>query len=343
MSKNPALVVVDDQVDGQWQEDIDAALPQAFADAKVDGRLPARAQHLKVQVGFRELPDGHEVKFKASLTDALLEVFERAAHELGKPLLPPASKNPLDLLRCRARHGDGWSDPITGIERPLWLVLVESCSRHFGVEYVLAVKINTKWAVAPSEKMTPRELLTSFGFDPSQFSLYKPDSTEPLPADTPITLHRGEKFEAQKDGRYGASAKLSRLPRGSQTIEDDLKGLMGAGIDARLLNHAGQNYVEVKGIAVPSPPWSLDNLTLLIAIPATYPTGGLDAFYIELPVSHSSGSVPYQSQTAQIDARLWGLISWHYPTGRPWTPSHDDLSTHIEHCRGALLRRGVTQ
>ncbi|HLG16953.1 MAG TPA: E2/UBC family protein [Blastocatellia bacterium] len=343
MSNKTDSTAVDDLVDGQWLEDIDAALPQAVAEATVDGRLPAKAQHLKVQVGFRELPDGHEVKFKASLTNTLLEVFEWAAQELGKPLLPPASNQPLDLLRCRERHGDGWSEPITGLDRPLWLVLVESCSRHFGIEYVLAVKINTKWAVAPSAKMTPRELLTSFGFDPSQFSLYKPDSTEPLPADTPIPLHRGERFEAQKDGKYGASVMAERPARGSQTIDDDLEGIREAGIDARLLDSNGQKYAEVKGIAVPSPPWSLDRLTLLFAIPATYPTGGLDAFYIELPVSHASGSVPYQSQTAQIDGRSWGLISWHYPTGRPWNPSHDDLSTHIEHCRGALMRRGVTQ
>src|SRR6185436_8438323 len=194
----------------EWLEDIDAALPKTVAEAEVDGRLPAKAQTLKVQVGFRELPHGHEAKFKTSLTDTLLEVFAEGAQQLGKPLLPPGSNHPLDVLRCRERHGEGWSDPITGLERPLWLALAKGCTRHFGVEYVLAVKINTKWAIAPSSTMTPRELLTSFEFDPSQFSLYKPDSTEPLPADAAISLHRGDMFEAQKDGRYGASAAVKR-------------------------------------------------------------------------------------------------------------------------------------
>lgn len=343
MTSDHKSTAVDDALDGQWIEDIDAGLPQAVAAAEIDGRLPSKAQHLKVQVGFRELPHGHEAKFKTSLTDTLLEVFAEGAQQLGKPLLPPGSNHPLDVLRCRERHGEGWSDPITGLERPLWLALAQGCSRHFGIEYVLAVKINTKWAIAPSSTMTPRELLTSFGFDPSQFSLYKPDSTEPLPADTAISLHRGDMFEAQRDGRYGASAAVKRPSRGSQAIEDDVQSAVEAGIDARLVTCTAQKYVEVKRVCVPSPPWSLDKLTLLIAVPASYPAGGLDAFYIELPVSHASDAIPYQSQTAQIDGRSWGLISWHYQPSRPWNPLHDDLSTHIEHCRGALLRRGVTQ
>lgn len=343
MTRGHNSTVVEEDNGGEWLEDLDAALPQAVAEAEVDGRLPAKAQTLKVQVGFRELPHGHEVRFKASLTHTLLEVFEEGAQHIGKPLLPPGSNQPLDVLRCRERHGEGWSDPITGLERPLWLALAQGCMRHFGIEYVLAVKINTKWAIAPFSTMTPRELLTSFGFDPSQFSLYKPDITEPLPADTAISLHRGNTFEAQKDGRYGASATVKRPPRGSQTIEDDVQGVVEAGIDARLVTCTAQKYVEVKRVEVPSPPWSLDKLTLLISVPALYPAGGLDAFYIELPISHASGSVPYQSQSAQIDARSWGLISWHYPASRPWNPLHDDLATHIEHCRGALLKRGVTQ
>jgi hypothetical protein len=343
MTKNIDPAVVDEVVDDQWLEDIDAVLPKPIAAAEVDGRLPAKARLLKVQVGFRELPHGHEAKFKASLTDTLLEVFAEGAHQLGKPLLPPGSNHPLDVLRCRERHGEKWSDSITGLERPLWLALAQGCTRHFGIEYVLAVKINTEWAIAPSTTMTPRELLTSFGFDPSQFSLYKPDSTEPLPADTAVSLYRGDMFEAQKDGRYGASAKPKRPSRGSQTIEDDVEAVEEAGIEARLLSCGGQEYVEVRGAEVPSPPWSLDKLTLLISVPATYPAGGLDAFYIELPVRHASGAIPYQSQTAQIDFRSWGLISWHYQASRPWNPLHDDLSTHIEHCRGALLKRGVTQ
>lgn len=343
MNRDKDTAVVDETLDGLWIEDLDAESPEAIAESKKHGRLPEKAKHIKVQVGFREFPDGHEVKFKASLTDTLREVFERGAKALGETLLPPGSDEPLDRLRTRKRHGNGWSDPISKLERPLWLALAEGITRHFGVEYVLAVKINTKWGVAPSASMTPRELLTSFGLDPSQYSLYRPDGIDPLPADTPLSLKREDMFEAQKDGRYGSSAKSSRPARGSQTIEDDVAALKGAGLEARLLTFGGQKFVEVKGIPAPSPPWSPDKLTILVAIPATYPAGGLDAFYIEMTARHASGSIPYQSQTAQIDGRNWALISWHYTDCRPWNALHDDIFSHIEHCRGALLGRGVKQ
>lgn len=336
-------VVVDELADEQWVEDVDAELPEAVAEGKKHGRLPDKAKRLKVRLGIRELPDGEEVKFQASLTDTLREVFELGAKALDKPLLPTGPAQPLDTLHYRKRRGDGWSDPITDLERPLWLALAEGFTRRLGVEYVLAVKINTKWGIAPSASVTPRQLLTSFGFDPAQFSLYRPDSIDPLPPDTPLSLKRGNMFEAQKDGRYGASMTAVRPPRGSQTIEDDVAALEEAGFKARLFTYSGQKYVEVKGIEAPSPPWSLSSVTILIAIPATYPAGGLDAFYIETTVTHSSGSIPNQSQTAQIDGRSWGLISWHYSSGRPWNPLHDDLTTHIQHCKGAILRRGVTQ
>jgi hypothetical protein len=343
MNKKDEAAVVEDLLDGQWIEDIDAGLPEAVAEARKHGRFPDKFKHIKGRLGIRELPDGHELKFDALLTDTLIEVFERGAQALDKPLLPPGSAHPLDILRCREQQGNGWSDPITHLERPLWLALAEGCSRHFGIEYVLAVKINTKWDIAPSASATPRQLLTSFGFDPAQFSLYRPDSLDPLPPDTPLSIKRGETFEAQKDGRYGASTITTRPRRGSQSIEDDVEALKEAGYEARLFNYGGQKYVEVKGIATPSPPWSLTKVTILIAIPATYPAGGLDAFYIERTVTHANGSIPYQSQTAEIGGRSWALISWHYSNTRPWNPMQDDIATHIEHCRGALLRRGVTQ
>lgn len=331
-------LVIDELAHNHWIEDVDADLPDTVTEGKKHGQLPAEFKQTKVQIGVRELPNGKEVHFKALLTDSLREVFERGAQALGKPLLPPAGAIPLDLLRCRERAGQGWSDPITNLEQPLWLALAGRCSRHFGIEYVLAVKINTKWGIAPSPNATPRELLTSFGFDPSQFSLYKANSSDLLPPDTPLDLKRGDEFEAQKDGRYGAPVETLHPPRGVQTIEDDVEALQEAGINARLFVEGGQKYVEVRGIRVPSPPWSPSKVNILIAVPATYPTGGLDAFYVEMKVQHISGSIPNLQSVVQLDGRSWGLISWHYATNRPWNAQHDDLASHIEHCRGAFLR-----
>ena len=129
-------------------------------------------------------------------------------------------------------------------------------------------------------------------------------------------------------------------PRGLQTIEDDVVTVAAAGFQTRIVTGEGQRYVEVRGLLIPSPPWSKDEATVLIAIPETYPRGGLDAFYLEQSVTQG-GNVPYQQSATTIDGRSWGLISWHYANGKTWNSNHDDLASHIAHCRGFFLSRGV--
>ena len=129
-------------------------------------------------------------------------------------------------------------------------------------------------------------------------------------------------------------------PRGLQTIEDDVVTVAAVGFQARIVTGEGQRYVEVRGLAIPSPPWSGDEATVLMAIPETYPRGGLDAFYLEQGVTQR-GNVPYQQLGTTIDGRSWELISWHYADGKTWNPNHDDLASHIAHCRGFFLSRGV--
>ena len=52
--------------------------------------------------------------------------------------------------------------------------------------------------------MTPKAILALAGLSWEQYSLYYPDdSKEPLPPDAPVKLHRGQRFEAQRDGKYG--------------------------------------------------------------------------------------------------------------------------------------------
>ena len=98
--------------------------------------------------------------------------------------------------------------------------------------------------------------------------------------------------------------------------------------------------MEVGNLEIPSPPWSAAVCSILIAVPGTYPAGGLDAFYLAHGVSQS-GAVPNQQAAVAIGGRTWGLISWHYAQDRSWNPSRDDLASHIAHCRGFFLKRGV--
>jgi len=324
-----------------WVEHPEHALPEGLLEFAEGESISIELSGLRVRLSAQKYPDGTLIHFHARLGDTLKEVFVKASHALDERLLPPPPLLPLDLCRLR-RHNGHWDDPITDFELPLWAALAEGLSRHTSIEYRLEVRINTKWGVASKKDMTPRELLVEFGFKPEEFSLYRPDSTQVLPPDTPIELHRGEHFEAQKDGKYGGGAATPVVIRGNQTIEDDVSRLKAEDADLVLHTVGTQKFVEARGVRIPSPPWSHASANILIAIPATYPMGALDALYLEQGVTQG-GSVPRQQSTVQILGRNWSLISWHYATARPWSAMADDVGTHIEHCRGYFLARGVSQ
>jgi len=141
--------------------------------------------------------------FRVAKTALLLDVLDEGARKLDVKLLPNPQQ-PLDLLRGVYR------DHEIGVPLNLDLTLAEflmqePVTHHCAVELVLAIQINTRWRVAPQQEMTPRAILELAGLSPAEYSLYYPcDSVEPLPPDTPIKLHRGQRFEAQRDGKYGA-------------------------------------------------------------------------------------------------------------------------------------------
>lgn len=333
MNSGICPLTTDGTHNSQRLKEVNSDLSEMVISAGDHVKSSERVRGLRVHMGIRELPEGEEVKFNAGLVDTLCQVFRSAANTLGKPLLPFGAAQPLDILRYHERYGNQWSEPLTGLEQPLWLALARGCTHHLGIEYVLAVKINTSWGVAPAADSTPRELLTSFGFDPSEFSLYRANSADLLSPDIPLTLKRGDMFDARKVSRYERN-----LQQGSQPTEDDPNVGSDTGITAYLFVEGNQRYVEVSNLPIPSPPWSRDRVNIVIAIPATYPAGGLDAFYLEQTVSHESGSIPHQQGTTILDDRSWVLVSWHYPTNRPWNPHQDDIASHLEHCRGYFLR-----
>ena len=83
----------------------------------------------------------------------------------------------------------------------------EPKTHHLGIELVLAIEINTRWRIAPEKEMTPKAIQALAGLPWQEYSLYYPaDSVDPLPPDTPVKLDRGQRFEAQRDGKYGAEA-----------------------------------------------------------------------------------------------------------------------------------------
>lgn len=322
----------------EWADSLEHSVPETVIASAQGGCMSPELTNLDVRLSARRLPDGHATHFHARLGDTLLHVYEKAGEALHERLLPPPPALPLDSLFFHARDGE-WRPPNESLEVPLWEALGEGMTRHLGIEYRLIVRINAKWGVAKAERMTPRELLSEFGFDPAQFSLYRHDSSEPLPPDTPLHLHRGEHFEAQKDGKYGGAASPSIIVRGLQCVEYDIEQMRLYGESIRLVSEGAQRYVEAR-IQIPCPPWSASTALILIAVPANYPTAGLDAFYLDSAIN-IGGSIHRAQLVGPILSKRWNLISWHYSATRQWNPRIDDLQTHVAHCRGFFLQRGV--
>src|ERR1039458_7654724 len=154
----------------QWSEHPDHLVPGHILEGAKCGTLSDEFTSLHVSLSVRRLPSGHATHFHARLGDSLIRVYEEAAEALQEKLLPPQPTLPLDLLLFQPRDGE-WRPPVTSLEAPLWEALAEGMSRHLGIEYRLIVRINAKWGVATSERMTPRGLLAEFGFDPAQFQI----------------------------------------------------------------------------------------------------------------------------------------------------------------------------
>lgn len=157
----------------------------------------------EIEISVEKFHGPHERRhFRMHREATLLEVLDKGARELDEHLLPNPEK-PLDILR--GVYEDHQAGEPLNLELTLEEFLQEEPrTHHFAVELVLAIRINTRWCIAPEKEMTPKEILALAGLPWEEYSLYyPPDSVEPLPADTPVKLHRGERTEAQRDGKYG--------------------------------------------------------------------------------------------------------------------------------------------
>jgi hypothetical protein len=132
-------------------------------------------QH-EVHATTRILPAGAESKFELPDNAALLEVLQEGAGHAGVPLLPPAPETPLDQLHDLSQHGQA-GPPSTNLDQPLGAYLEEKGTiPHFGIELVLAFRINTRWAVASKPQMTPKEILAllAINLPYQEYTLYLP-------------------------------------------------------------------------------------------------------------------------------------------------------------------------
>ncbi len=151
------------------------------------------------------LPEGEFRTIKVQIDITIGELMAKIAKEFGVKLLPPAPLAPFDKIFSYGKRNE-LVGPITDLSAPLGRILVQyHCKKKFALELVRSIKVNVSWKVAPKEIMTPSEILALFGMDYTQFTIYLPDSQDPLPLHVGLHLKRGECFEAIKDGRYGSA------------------------------------------------------------------------------------------------------------------------------------------
>ncbi len=166
----------------------------------------------EISVELLHDPEHERRHFRVPRIATLLEVLDEGATKLGVALLPTPGA-PLDRLRP-VYDGHQAGDPLD-LQMTLGDFLrQEPKTHHFAVELVLAIQINTRWRIAPEKQMTPKEILTLAGLPWQEYSLYfPPDSVDPLPPDTPVELRRGQRFEAQRDGKYGQEGRGAHRDR----------------------------------------------------------------------------------------------------------------------------------
>jgi hypothetical protein len=157
----------------------------------------------EVHVSTEVLTEGqHKHQFKLDRNTPLSTVLIMGA-ELGNVQLLPNNDAPLDLLHNIGKHHQV-GPALTELDESVGAFLDgNENTNDFGIELVLAIRVNNRWRVAPSASMSPKQILELFGLKHEEYTLYRELSTELLALDTAIPLNRGDKFDAQKDGKYG--------------------------------------------------------------------------------------------------------------------------------------------
>jgi hypothetical protein len=126
-----------------------------------------------------------------------------------------------------------------------------------------------------------------------------------------------------------------------QRLAEEIAALVKRGVSVEAVEAGGQCYALQQGVTAPAL-WDKSAYDILVAIPAAYDAGALDAFYLGLPYKFKGGTHPrVQGAIITVKGRQWQLVSWHYADGKEWIRGQDDLSSHLTHCMGFFLNRGA--
>ncbi len=162
----------------------------------------AKSKEVKVTVSI--LPQGEVHEIELARSAALFDVLKVGVTIAGEKLLPN-EEEPFDTLH-NILDKDSVGEAIMDLQQPLGEYLKKpKTTKHFGIRLARAIRVNTLWKIAPEAQMTPLQILDLFNLDTS-YTLYRKNSSDPLPLNEAIEIKRGLELEAQKDGKYGGKA-----------------------------------------------------------------------------------------------------------------------------------------
>ena len=192
------------------------------------------------------------------------------------------------------------------------------------------IQIDKEYFIAPTPRMTGRELLELAGKKPAKnFAIYlkvKGGQPERIDLDEKVDLSRPgvERFLTlpleQTEG-FGARREFA-LP------EDDLNWLESAPYRFELVAEDGALRVVLHRFPVP-PGYNHRAVDVNVRIESGYPDSEIDMVYVHPELQRLDGVSIGATCFEEFDGKQWQRWSRHRTPANPWRPGVDNLATHF--------------
>lgn len=159
-----------------------------------------------------------------------------------------------------------------------------------------------------------------------------PDPEGQLPKDDvrvtgTIKIKNGDRFRVVPPGTFGSSVP-DEILRQVETLKQSG--------DFVTVAHGGDGFyhVTITGRLLPSG-YNKQTVNRLVRLPASYPQGNPDMFWVDHDLRLAGGGMPQNSSVEQVEGKPWLRFSWH-PS--KWNPGVDDLATYLEFVERRLVQ-----
>ncbi len=122
----------------------------------------------------------------------------------------------------------------------------------------------------------------------------------------------------------------------SSAVQHEVEELRKQGLAVSLVEgQDGFIHVILENYSLPSG-YSVQSSKLLVKLPASYPNGMPDMFWVDEAVRLANGSLPDRANPEAVNGNTWLRFSWHPAR---WNPGNDTLLTYLEFVNRRLEQR----